>query len=121
MEKHYLALDLGAESGRAIVGTVAGGQLTLMETHRFANKPLSRPFGLHWDVYNLWIEIKKEIAASAGRFQMEGLALDTWGVDFAFLDNDGALLGDPHHYRDTRTDGMSEEGLGRVPQEEIFK
>ena len=110
---NYLALDLGAESGRAIVGTLAGGILTLTETHRFANQPINRPSGLHWDVSSLWLEIRKGITASAGAFQLESLALDTWGVDFALLGKDGALLGDPHHYRDKRTDGMLEEAFRR--------
>jgi rhamnulokinase len=120
VDKHYLALDLGAESGRAIVGKIAGGKLTLTETHRFVNQPISKPSGLHWDVSNLWNEIKHGIAASAGKFQLASLGLDTWGVDFALLDKDGALLGDPHHYRDTRTDGMLEAAFARVPREEIF-
>jgi rhamnulokinase len=119
--KNYLAIDLGAESGRAIVGTITDGSLTLTETHRFTNKPVSKPSGLHWDTANLLYEIKKGIAACAGKFKLESLALDTWGVDFALLDQGGVLLGDPHHYRDTRTDGMLEEAFRRVQREEIFK
>ena len=119
-EQHYLALDLGAESGRAIVGTVAGNTLSLAETHRFANRPVRRPSGLHWDVANLWREIQTGIALSARRFRLQSLALDTWGVDFALLDGEHQLLGDPHHYRDARTDGMLEEAFHRVPREEIF-
>ena len=119
-KRHFLALDLGAESGRAIVGTITGGHLTLTETHRFPNQPVSQPSGLQWDASYLWREIKNGIAASAGRFRLESLALDTWGVDFALLDKNGTLLGDPHHYRDSRTDGMIEEAFCRIPREQIF-
>lgn len=118
--RNYLALDLGAESGRAIVGTIAGGTLTLTETHRFANRPVRSPAGLHWDVSGLWAEIKRGIALSARAFPLESLGLDTWGVDFALLDRDGELLGDPFHYRDARTDGMLAEAFRRVPRERIF-
>ena len=119
-ERHFLALDLGAESGRAIVGTVAAGTLGLAETHRFANQPIHLATGLYWDVPHLWREIKNGIAASARRYHLESLALDTWGVDFVLLDQGGALLDNPHHYRDARTDGMLEAAFGRVPRQEIF-
>jgi len=119
-EENYLALDLGAESGRAIVGTIAGNTLSLAETHRFANSPVRGPSGLHWHVANLWREIETGIALSARRFPLQCLALDTWGVDFGLLDGDGQLLGNPYHYRDARTDGMLQEAFRRVPREEIF-
>jgi len=119
-ERHFLALDLGAESGRAIVGTLAGDHLALTETHRFANRPMHLS-GMHWDVASLWREMCQGIAAAAQRFRLESVALDTWGLDFALLDGDGALLGNPHHYRDTRTDGMLEAAFARVPREEIFR
>ncbi len=116
----FLALDLGAESGRAIVGTFADRRLALKETRRFDNTPLSQSSGLHWDASRLWSEIKAGIAASASEFSLEGLALDTWGVDFGLLDKDGVLLDNPYHYRDSRTDGMLEEAFRRVPREQIF-
>ncbi len=118
--RHYLALDLGAESGRAMVGSIAGGALTLDETHRFANQPVKQPDGLHWDTAHLWREIKRGIAASAAKYPLESLALDTWGVDFGLLDEHGALLGEPYHYRDARTDGMLEAAFARLPRQEIF-
>jgi len=117
---NHLALDLGAESGRAIVGTLVDRRLILKETHRFANTPLSLPAGLRWDVPRLWSEIKVGIAASACEFALESLGLDTWGVDFVLLDKDGVLLDNPCHYRDARTDGMLEEAFRRVPREQIF-
>jgi sugar (pentulose or hexulose) kinase len=120
-DRHYLALDLGAESGRALIGTIADGTLSLLETHRFANQPLNQASGMYWDVPNLWREIKNGISASAGKFRLNSLAIDTWGVDFSLLDQDGKLLGNPHHYRDTRTDGMLEAAFARLPREEIFR
>jgi rhamnulokinase len=119
-DKHYLALDLGAESGRAIVGSLSDGKLSLTEPYRFLNQPVSKPDGLHWDVANLWNEIKRGISISAEKFQLESLGVDTWGVDFVLLDQDGKLLSDPHHYRDARTDGMLEAAYKRIPREEIF-
>jgi rhamnulokinase len=118
--KHYLALDLGAESGRAIGGAISADKLSLLEIHRFVNQPIRKPSGLHWDVANLWNEIKKSIKLSAQKMPMESIGLDTWGVDFALLDKDGVLLGDPYHYRDIRTDGMLEAAFAHISREEIF-
>jgi len=121
MDNHYyLALDLGAESGRAMVGSLGGRKLSLTETHRFANLPLKLPTGLHWDIDGLWREIKKGIALSGRDFPLQSLALDTWGVDFGLLDQGGNLLGTPTHYRDARTDGMLHAAFQRVPREQIF-
>ena len=116
----YLALDLGAESGRAIVGTLENGVLSLTETHRFSNAPVRLPDGLHWDVLRLWSDIQVGIASSAAKYPLASLALDTWGVDFALLDRNGALLGNPFHYRDIRTKGMPEEAFRRIPRGQIF-
>ena len=117
---NYLAIDLGAESGRTIVGTLADGKLSLSETHRFPNIPVRLPDGLHWDVLRLWGDIKAGISISVPKFPLTSLALDTWGVDFALLDKNGALLGNPFHYRDERTDGMVTEAFKRLPREQIF-
>ena len=118
--QNYLALDLGAESGRTMVGSLASGILSLAETHRFVNQPLKLPSGLHWDIASLWKEIKKGIAISSSQFQLESLAIDTWGVDFALLDETGTLLDIPFHYRDSRTDGMLQIALQRLSREYIF-
>ena len=118
-DKYYLAIDLGAESGRAIVGDIAGGSISLTEMHRFANWPVKLSTGIHWDIQELWREIKSGLTTSA-RYPLESIGLDTWGVDFALLDANGNLLDFPYHYRDTRTDGMLEEAFRRVPREKIF-
>ena len=122
--KHnYLALDLGAESGRAIVGTLADGKLAITETHRFVNTPVMMPDGIHWDVQNLWSELKSGISASVLKFAgtLEGIGVDAWGVDFGLLDEDDTLLATPFHYRDNRTDGMMDEAFRRMPRETIFE
>lgn len=119
---NYLAIDLGAESGRTIVGSLEGDLLSLNETHRFSNETLHMPDGLHWDVSNLWTEIKIGIGTSSVKFdkKIDSLGLDAWGVDFALLDKKGSLLFDPFHYRDARTDGMMEQAFKRMPAAEIF-
>lgn len=117
----YLAVDLGAESGRAITGRLDSSRLILEEVHRFENRPVRLPDGLHWDVLHLWREIKTGIAAAVKTgAPIESIGLDTWGVDYALLDRSGGLLANPFHYRDARTDGMLEAAFRRVPREEIF-
>ena len=103
-KRNYLAIDLGAESGRTIVGALDDNRLTLTETHRFANGPVRLPDGLHWDVLRLWSDIKAGIGISSTKFNksLDSIGLDTWGVDFALLDKHGALLSNPFHYREDR-------------------
>jgi rhamnulokinase len=120
--RNYLALDLGAESGRAIIGIINEGKLSLNEVHRFINGPVRLLDGLHWDVLRLWSEIKTGIASAVKNgTKLEGIGLDTWGVDFALLDRNSTLLGNPFHYRDARTDGMLDEAFRLIPREAIFE
>ena len=124
MTQHsFLAIDLGAESGRVMLGQLDGLRLQLSQIHRFANDQVRMPDGLHWDVLRLWSEIKHGLVVAARALDVElaGVGLDTWGVDFALLDRDGALISNPYHYRDGRTDGMLEEAFRRVPRAEIFE
>jgi rhamnulokinase len=120
--RNYLAVDLGAESGRTIVGTLDNERLTLSEMHRFANAPVHLMDGLHWDVLRLWSEIKAGIGIASIKFnnKLDSIGLDTWGVDFVLLDKNGSLLSNPFHYRDGRTDGMLEEAFKRMPRADIF-
>ena len=120
--RNYLAVDLGAESGRTIVGTLDGDHLSLTETHRFGNGPVRLPDGLHWDVLRLWSDIKAGIGISSAKFNknLDSIGLDTWGVDFALLDRNHSLLSNPFHYRDERTDGMLEQAFKRMSRAEIF-
>ncbi len=119
--RSFLALDLGAESGRAVVGKLRGSVLDLEVVHRFPNIPVRVPDGLHWDVLRLFQEMKEGLRLASRENRLASLGLDTWGVDFALLDGSGALLANPHHYRDTRTDGKMEEVFAIVPREEIFR
>ncbi len=122
-QSRYLAIDIGAESGRAILGQFDGQRLALTEVQRFLNVPVRLPSGLHWDVLRLWGDITAAVrlAAGQGDQRLDSIGLDTWGVDFALLDRDGALIGNPHHYRDGRTDGMQEAAFQRMPREQIFE
>ncbi len=119
----FVALDVGAESGRGMVGTFDGVQLRLGELHRFPNNPVQLPDGLHWDVLRLWAECQHSLAAAVREHgeSVASVGIDTWGVDFGLLARDGTLLGNPYHYRDGRTDGMLEEAFRRMPRAEIFE
>jgi rhamnulokinase len=98
------AVDLGASSGRVIVGRVAPNELELTEVHRFSNDPVRLPDGLHWDILRLYREVlaglREATRATAG---LVSIGLDSWAIDYGLLDADGTLLGDPYHYRDERT------------------
>jgi rhamnulokinase len=121
VETAFLAVDLGAESGRAVLGRFDGERMALEEVHRFPNTPVRLPDGLHWDVLRIFAEIRDGLAKAAkdaGR--IESLGVDAWGVDFALLDRDGALISHPYHYRDARTEGMAERAFDRMPREEIY-
>jgi len=119
---YYLAFDLGAESGRAMLGEFDGQQLRLSEAHRFLNTPVRVPDGLHWDALRLWTDIKQGLARAARNpgGPPASIGLDTWGVDFGLLDRQGALLGNPYHYRDSRTDGVAEQTFRQMAWEKVF-
>lgn len=118
----YLAFDLGAESGRAVLGWLADDELRLEEVHRFANGPVRVGDSLHWDVLRLWSEMQHGLALAAAKAgdRLVSLGVDTWGVDFGLLAADDSLLGNPHHYRDPRTDGMLEAAFAVAPRDEIY-
>jgi rhamnulokinase len=115
----YLAFDLGAESGRAILGTLCDGRLTTREIHRFANEPVQDGASLHWDVARLWWEMREALAMVRGH-ALAGIGVDAWGVDYALLGEQGELLQNPYHYRDTRTRGVMEEVFRKVSRQEIY-
>src|SRR5215471_17245258 len=104
MSRVYLAVDLGAESGRVIAGLWNGKSIRLEEIHRFANGPVALGDSIRWDVLRLWSEIQNGITF-AGKKYARGIAsvgADTWGVDFVLLTREGEMLGQPFHYRDAR-------------------
>jgi rhamnulokinase len=118
----FLAFDLGAESGRAILGRLAGDRIETEEIHRFANRPLETGGHLHWDVPQLWKELQRGLAKAAQRAgaDLVSAGVDAWGVDFGLLGEEDRLLENPYHYRDARTDGMLERAFARVPRDEIY-
>ncbi len=120
--KNYLAFDLGAESGRAIHGALADGRLSLEELHRFANTPVRVPSGLYWDTFRLFHDICQGLRAAVRdrKLELDGIGIDTWGVDFGLLGPDGALIDNPRHYRDARNNGMMERTFARAPREDVF-
>jgi rhamnulokinase len=118
----FLAIDLGAESGRALLGSFDGERIDLREVHRFPNAPVRVTDGLHWDVLAIWREVKEGLAkAGQESGRLESVGVDAWGVDFALLDRDGSLVSNPYHYRDLRTEGMIEKAAQRVPEAEIYR
>jgi len=121
-EGRFLAFDLGAESGRAIVGTLRGSKLQLQEKHRFAN-PNGKILGrLHWNLLGQWEQIKTGLRIAAqdpADGELAGIGVDTWGVDFGLLAGD-QVLGNPLMYRDCGTDGAMERAFQVVSREKIF-
>jgi rhamnulokinase len=119
---NFLAVDLGAASGRVMLGWWDGQRFDLRELHRFPNGPVAVLGHLHWDVLRLWQEITAGIAQYPGHESapLAGIGIDTWAVDFALLDEAGRLLGNPYHYRDRRTNGVPQQVDARVPPEQIY-
>jgi rhamnulokinase len=118
----YLAVDLGAESGRVIAGLWDGKTMRMEEMHRFPNGPVHINGTMRWDVLRLWAEIQNGIAAARKKFgnTIASIGVDTWGVDFVLLSQTGELLGVPFHYRDKRTQGMMGNAFEVVPRADIF-
>ena len=117
-EARLLAFDLGAESGRAILGRLEG-RLALKDIYRFPNEPVRNNGSLHWDILRLWHEMRKGLELVSD-ISLASVGLDTWGCDYALLGETGNLLENPYHYRDPRTDGVQEEVFRRVSAERIY-
>ncbi len=119
-----LAIDLGASSGRGIIGKFDGSKITLEENHRFDNDPVNIHGSLYWDTLKLFSEIKKAIASCAlsDNKDIKSISIDTWGVDFGLLDKSGQLIGNPYNYRDPRlTYELMEELHAIIPKEELYR
>ncbi len=121
--RSFMAFDLGAESGRGILGRFDGRRLELEVVHRFANPSLRLIDTLHWDTPRQFGELVEalRICGREHTRELSGIGVDTWGVDFGLFGADGSLLGLPVHYRDARTDGMLDEAFRRVGRERIFE
>jgi rhamnulokinase len=118
------AVDLGASSGRVIVGQVgvSGGtaQLRLHSVHRFPNSPVSAGGTLYWDILRLHADALAGLRIADREFGLASAGIDSWGVDFGLLDSDGALLGNPVHYRDERTTGAVDRLLASIPAADLY-
>ena len=117
----FAAADLGASGGRVMVGEAGPGHLVLHEAHRFPNIPVTVGGTLHWDILRLYGEILAGLRAASWDFELASFGIDSWGVDYGLLDDDGVLLGNPVHYRDTRTAGVADRLLGLVTAEQMYQ
>ncbi|HUI11159.1 MAG TPA: rhamnulokinase family protein [Bacteroidota bacterium] len=122
-DRRFIGFDIGAESGRCVVATLAGGRLSLEEVHRFATHSVVSGESLHWDILAIASEIIEGLTRAAKAFgpTCTGIGIDTWGVDYVLVDPAGRVLGYPYHYRDGRTDGIMAEAFAIVPKEELYR
>lgn len=116
--KNFLAFDLGAESGRAVLGKLDGEHLSLEEKHRFSNPNGKMRGHLHWNLLQQWEELKTGLKKAGTT--LDGLGVDTWGVDFGLIAKNGEILGNPYMYRDSRTDGIMDAVFKTVSREKVF-
>ncbi len=120
-ELKMLALDLGASSGRGIVGSFDGERISLRENHRFSNDPVTVNGNFHWDILRLFHEVKQAISKTVLEGdRVSSIGIDTWGVDYALLDKNGRMLSTPMHYRDTRTVGAPEKVSRLIASELLY-
>ena len=121
-EEFFLAVDLGATSGRTILGSIGDGRLRQKELTRFPN-PIIRTGGhYYWDIYALYEEILRSLRTVADEgIRIRSIGIDTWGVDFVCIGRDGGILRNPYCYRDTHTNGMMEEFFKLIPKEKVYE
>jgi len=119
---NFLAFDLGASSGRAMLGTISDQRLKLTEIHRFENRMVEIDNHFYWNIFSIFDELKTGLKKCIRDFgiQPDSIAIDTWGVDFAFVDKDGMIASLPYAYRDRRTDRAMEDFYKIVPREELY-
>jgi rhamnulokinase len=120
--RKLLAIDLGAESGRGVLGSFDGQRLHLDVVHRFPNGPVHTLDTMHWDVLRIHAEILNALRVCAAKHGgIDSVGVDTWGIDFALLGRGGTLLGNPRHYRDPHTEGVIELAFRTVPKEVLYR
>ncbi len=121
--KNYIAVDLGADSGRIILAGVSDSILNLKEIHRFSNEPVTEAGSLRWNFNKIISEIKTGItgALKESNRNIAGIAVDSWGVDFGLIDDKGCLIENPFHYRDHRTDGILEKAFDLMDRKSIYE
>ena len=122
MEKHtFLAFDLGATSGRAVAVTLSGDKFEIEEIHRFPNAIMQIQGKFYWNIYSIFQELKKSLQKCAQlNIKPQSIGVDTWGVDFGYIAEDGTLLGLPRAYRDPYTEGAPQEYFKTIPREELY-
>ncbi len=118
----YLAIDLGAGSGRLVAGVYDGTSLKVEEVNRFSNNGVNINGSLHWDTPRLFLHITEGIRLAVEKYgdKIVSIAADSWGCDFALVDSQGNILGGHHQYRDPRSEGMQDVLDGRMAQEEVY-
>ncbi len=123
VQKAYLAVDMGASSGRAVAGLFDGKQLQLEEVYRFENGAIEADGHLFWDLLGQWSHVRQGLRAAGSKWgdSIASVGVDTWGVDFGLLGRGDELLGNPYHYRDSRSNGMMEKAFGIVSRDQIFR
>lgn len=117
----FAAADLGATSGRVVLGRVGHGRLDLTEAHRFANTPVRLPHGLHWDILALYQGVLDGLREAARSAPIASIGVDSWAVDYGLLDGEGRLLGNPYHYRDQRTDSVADAVREKIGAAELYR
>lgn len=117
----FAAVDLGAESGRVVVGVLERGRVHMEEISRFPNQPVELPDGLHWDIIGLYRHASRGIGLAGRRYPLRSVGVDTWGVDYGLLDEQRRLLGLPYHYRDRRSEGMREQAQTLLPEHHAYQ
>ena len=117
-----LAIDLGASSGRGIIGEFNGKKLSIRENHRFSNDPVNINGSFMWDILRIFFEIKNSIrkCVVSGDKDIKTIGIDTWGVDFGLIDKTGRLIENPYHYRDNRTNNIYIEAYKRIPRDKLY-
>ena len=119
--KNVLAIDFGASSGRAVIGSFDGTVIKLTEIHRFSNDPVILGKTMYWDFLRLFHEIKQSLIKSKEYGEIDSIAIDTWGVDFGLIDKSGRLLENPVHYRDSRTAGTSDYSKRFIDHNRLYE
>lgn len=121
MEKKVLAVDLGASGGRVMLGTFHGEKIRVEELHRFSNDPVTLGGTMYWDFLRLFYEIKQGLIKAKPFGRIDSISVDTWGVDFGLVDEEGTLLENPVHYRDARTAGILEKSFEKLDRERFYQ
>ena len=120
--KYFIAFDLGATSGRTILGTLTGDKLTLEEVTRFPNQMLQLNGHFYWNIFSLYENLKKDLAAVAQKkVPVTSIGIDTWGVDFVCVGKDGGFLRQPYSYRDPHTAGAPEAFFKKVARKQVYE